>query len=304
MIRPYYPFWFKWACFIAVPYLLISCDQGDKSAEESEYILRIQDLEEILEEKESFIYSLSNEISSINTMFDQIGYFGDSIDLLDTSVDITDRILYFDSLLVASNERISYLEKQVENAPSPGESDLLTVVVKDLRQSLADKERIIASLNRENDSLKVGNAELAENLNEQIDIRTRLQQEVKEQEQKLSNLRKSLEREKLAFEREREELMHDLQQTKLMIDEEKAKAHFDIAKGLLEQYDSAKEGLQLGKRKMRRDLLEQAYYHFRQACLLGERQASNFIRILLTNKEYSKDLTVQQSGKQLTECGI
>ena len=132
----------------------------------------------------------------------------------------------------------------------------------------------------------------------------RLEKEIVAKEKNIVKLKESSEQELSKLQEDRKILEANLIATKNLIDIEKAEAHFEIAENLREQYDAAKSGIQIGKKKLRREILDQAYYHYRQACLFGKSEASASIRSLLTNDSYARDLTIDQTDKEFTSCGI
>ncbi len=245
-------------------------------------------------------------MASINSLLDEISIArGDSVGFNESFSDPTTRIAYFDSLLVLSEERINVLEKKVENTKSDVESSLLRTVINDLRQTLEEKERMIIELSTENTNLKSQNLQLSDSLLDEAQIHEQLNREINEQENKLKELRADYEEDQRRLKNERSRLEQDLEKTKSTGDAERAESYFNIAKELLEQYDSNSSGiLQPGKRKMKQDMLKSAYTYFRKACELGHSEAPRYIRKLLTDKEYLKDLSIDQSAASITKCGI
>lgn len=294
-------------CF-SIIYLFLGCtDNGEvETLGIRQLESEISDLNQGIKEKDLFIESLSNELSEINSLLDSIVLTrNDSLIISDTLVDPTLKISYFDSLLTKSDKRIENLEYKLEATRSDVEAHLLNTVIKDLRKTLEEKELMIFNLTSENTSLKDQNVQLTDSVNDQVVILRQLREDVESQEGRLEELKEEMSTEQTRFKEERLKLEQDLKQTKAKIDEEKALSYFNIAKDLLDQYDSTDTWfLQSGKKKMLQDMLNQAYVYFRKACLLGHQPASVYIRRLLTNKKYEKDLSIDQTGKSLTRCGI
>ncbi len=268
------------------------------------YESRMSDMEDMLAKKDLFISSLSRELSDINTLLERITSKHDPNHKSDPFSYPAERLLFFDSLLQASTARIQNIENQVVETLDPNEQDLLKTVAKDLRRTLADKEGVIRELTQRNQSLARENDQLSDSLQVESNSRIQLEGEIVAKEKNIHELREVSEQEFARLEENRKVLVANLIATKSMVDSEKAEAHFEIAENLLHQYDAAKIGLQIGKKKLRRDILDQAYYHYRQACLFGKSEASASIRSLLTDDSYARDLTIEQTDREFTSCGI
>ncbi|MDC1283773.1 hypothetical protein N8Z19_00035 [Saprospiraceae bacterium] len=268
------------------------------------YKSRIKRLESVLAQKNEFVDLLNSELSSINTTLDGINedqFFSDS-----NAIDPLVKIAKFDSLLILGQNRISELENIAKKRTSNADSRLLNSIISNLNKKLFEKEKSIALLKIENDSLKFTNEIQSDSIINLTVLKSKLLADVSKQEGKLDSVKNMLEREKRELEIEKENLKKDLYSSKEQIEIEKRNSYFEFAVELLDEYNNTSTNfLQRGKKKMKVNLLNSSYENFRKACFLGHPESKLYIRKLLSSEPYIKDLKLTRSSKSnFSSCGI
>ncbi len=273
---------------------LINCKSGDNV--ENENTKTIDQLSDLLSTKEEFIKALNLELSNINNALGEISESHDAS--IDTIIDPLTRIKHFDDLLNTSKEKIRQLEKQQINVASNSDKELLSSIIKNLKETILEKENYIDRLKYEIDTLKISNTNLQFNLeNTRSDLNVAMAHNTEKQKE-LLRLEQEYNKEKRYFDTEKERMNKELEKTKQSIDIEKSNAYYEIAMSLKEEFDNTKSN------KLRKGLINKSYENFRKACQLGHKSSSSYIKLFLTDEKYSKELTITRSNTAISNCGI
>ena len=292
MIRPLF--------ILIVIVLTISCKE-DNSNFDGRSQEEIELLTSLLEEKESFISMLTQELDEINDDLNAIQITTDTNSIIDP----TEKIALYDSLLTQSNERVDKLENLLSTSNTSNDVKLLKSVIRDLNARITEKEKLIASLQIENDSLKTENTELiseVSTLENEYDI---LLRDVDKKKRELDSIQEEVIKQQEISEKEKKRLAVEVKELKEQIQQKQAEVYFDLAYETLSEAEEIKLGWFSGKRKkIKGDLIEIAYENFRQACLLGHPDAAMYISKILYQEDYNQYISIDRSSSRLGKCGI
>lgn len=276
----------------------VACVSDSK---EAELIKEIERLNEKIVDRDNFIEDLQDEIGGINDLFDSIEIAQLIIDINqdDVNFNVEDKIIFMDSLIVQSESRINELEKQIEAySPSRRETKLLTETIRNLKNTLSSSETLIENLKQEiqqRDIVIQSQQSRLNVVNNELIATTQDLSRANDRTEYLQEQNEILDTENEGLKDHSQKLAYDLTT-------EKKEAKYKISKieSATEQYEKGVEYLseyerikkKLGKKREKRELINNAYQKFKSAKSLGHPKADNKLSYILNKPKYRKHVII------------
>ena len=117
---------------------MLSCvEEKENELIISNYEQKLRKHKAIIQEKENFIDLLNSELNQISTDLNSIQVYDES-KIFESPLE---KISFYDSLLIQSNNRVTELETLLRKASNSSDAKLLKTMVNDLNSRLIEKDR-------------------------------------------------------------------------------------------------------------------------------------------------------------------